>query len=62
MVAGYLALAVSSLESLWAFYAGLVLVSTGTGIFKSNMSVTVGSLYETTPTLKDSGFNIYYMA
>ena len=61
MVAGYLALAVSSLESLWAFYAGLVLVSTGTGIFKSNMSVTVGSLYETTPTLKDSGFNIYYM-
>jgi POT family proton-dependent oligopeptide transporter len=61
MVAGYVALAFSSLDELWAFYAGLVLVSTGTGIFKSNMSVTVGALYETTPALKDAGFNIYYM-
>jgi proton-dependent oligopeptide transporter, POT family len=61
MVLGYLALAVSGLERLWAFYAGLVLVSTGTGIFKANMSVTVGALYDANPLLKDAGFNIYYM-
>jgi len=61
MVLGYVALAVSSVERLPAFYAGLILVSTGTGIFKSNMSVTVGALYESNPTIKDAGFNIYYM-
>ena len=61
MVVGYCALAVSSSDRLAAFYAGLVLVSTGTGIFKSNMSVTVGGMYEGRPELKDAGFNIYYM-
>ncbi len=61
MVLGYIALAVSSADRLPAFYAGLILVSTGTGIFKSNMSVTVGALYESNPAIKDAGFNIYYM-
>ncbi len=61
MVAGYIALAASSADRVWAFYAGLLLVSVGTGIFKSNMSVTVGGLYDSNPALKDAGFNIYYM-
>jgi POT family proton-dependent oligopeptide transporter len=61
MVVGYIALAFSGLDRLWAFYAGLVLISTGTGIFKSNMSVTVGALYDSQPSLKDAGFNLYYM-
>lgn len=61
MVLGYAAFALSSIDRLGAFYAGMILVSTGTGIFKSNMSVTVGALYDATPHLKDAGFNIYYM-
>jgi proton-dependent oligopeptide transporter, POT family len=61
MVLGYAAFALSSIDRLGAFYAGMILVSTGTGIFKSNMSVTVGALYDATPQLKDAGFNIYYM-
>jgi len=61
MVLGYAALSVSSVDRLAAFYAGLAFIATGTGIFKSNMSVMVGALYESRPDLKDSGFNIYYM-
>jgi POT family proton-dependent oligopeptide transporter len=61
MVLGYAALSVSSVDRLPAFYAGLAFISTGTGIFKSNMSVTVGALYDSRPDMKDSGFNIYYM-
>jgi POT family proton-dependent oligopeptide transporter len=61
MVFGYTAFALSSVDRLGVFYAGMALVSTGTGIFKSNMSVTVGALYDPTPELKDAGFNIYYM-
>lgn len=61
MVLGYAALAMSSIDRLPAFYAGLACVSTGTGIFKSNMSVTVGAMYDSRPDLKDAGFNIYYM-
>jgi POT family proton-dependent oligopeptide transporter len=61
MVIGYAALALSSADRLAAFYAGLVCVSTGTGIFKTNMSVTVGGMYEARPEMKDAGFNIYYM-
>ena len=61
MVLGYCALAISSVDRLTAFYVGLVCVSTGTGIFKSNMSVTVAGMYDGRPEMKDAGFNIYYM-
>jgi POT family proton-dependent oligopeptide transporter len=40
---------------------GLVLIGIGTGVFKVNMSVLVGSLYADKPELRDAGFNIYYM-
>jgi POT family proton-dependent oligopeptide transporter len=61
MVAGYIALAVSSRTRLAPFYAGLLLVAVGTGLFKANVSVLVGNLYEEGSKLKDSGFNIFYM-
>ncbi|UCF63468.1 MAG: peptide MFS transporter [bacterium] len=61
MVFGYIALAVSARDWLLPFYAGLVLVAFGTGIFKVNMSVLVGNLYREKVHLKDAGFNIYYM-
>jgi POT family proton-dependent oligopeptide transporter len=62
MAAGYLGLAVSSAANVAPFYAGLFLIGFGTGIFKVNMAVMVGNLYEGKPEHKDAGFNIFYMA
>ncbi len=61
MVFGYVALAFSSLERIALFYAGLVLVAIGTGLFKANISVLVGNLYEEGSKFKDAAFNIFYM-
>jgi len=61
MTLGYVGLAVSSQELIWPFFAGLISVAVGTGIFKVNMSVLVGNLYRDKTHLKDAGFNIYYM-
>ncbi len=61
MVFGYVSLALSAPERLYAFYLGLALIAFGTGIFKVNMSVLVGNLYHRNEALKDAGFNIYYM-
>jgi proton-dependent oligopeptide transporter, POT family len=61
MTLGYIALAVSSQGFILPFYFGLALIAFGTGIFKVNMSVAVGNLYNDKEHLKDSGYNIYYM-
>jgi proton-dependent oligopeptide transporter, POT family len=62
MATGYIALGLSSHERLPLFYLGLTLVAFGTGIFKVNMSAMLGSLYRDKPTIRDAGFNIYYMS
>ena len=61
MMFGYVALAFSSLERIAFFYAGLVLVAVGTGLFKANISVLVGNLYAEGSKHKDAAFNIFYM-
>lgn len=61
MACGYVALALSSQQRIWPFFVGLLLIAFGTGIFKVNMSVTMGKLYTDKQELKDTGFNIYYM-
>ncbi|HOW84543.1 MAG TPA: peptide MFS transporter [Candidatus Aminicenantes bacterium] len=61
MVFGYIGLAVSGPGRVLTFYLGLFLIGLGTGIFKVNMAVLVGSLYEGRPELKDAGYNIFYM-
>ncbi len=61
MVFGYTALAFSSLQRLTLFYVGLLLVAVGTGLFKANISVLVGNLYEEGSKFKDAAFNIFYM-
>jgi POT family proton-dependent oligopeptide transporter len=48
-------------HSLPFFYAGLVLISIGTGLLKPNISTMVGSLYEKSDPRRDSGFSIFYM-
>ncbi|MBN1300292.1 MAG: peptide MFS transporter [Melioribacteraceae bacterium] len=43
-------------------YTALIVVAIGNGLFKANISVLVGNLYShSQPSLKDAGFNIFYM-
>jgi POT family proton-dependent oligopeptide transporter len=58
MMLGHLALGV---EALPFFYTGLVLLACGSGLLKPNISTLVGNLYRDRPSLRDQGFNIYYM-
>lgn len=58
MTAGYLMLAV---PSLLVFYFGLLLIITGTGLLKPNISTIVGQLYKPGDTRRDAGFSIFYM-
>jgi proton-dependent oligopeptide transporter, POT family len=58
IAAGHFCLAVPTLP---AFFAGLALVVTGTGFFKSNVSTMVGQLYRQGDTRRDGGFTIFYM-
>lgn len=50
-----------ALESVPAFYAGLVLIILGTGLFKSNVSTMVGQLYPLQDPRRDSAFTLFYM-
>lgn len=43
------------------FYAGLVLLILGNGLFKPNISSIVGQLYKNKPEKKDSAYTIFYM-
>ena len=58
MMLGHLVLGV---ESLPFFYLGLVLLASGTGLLKPNVSTIVGNLYRDHPELRDQGYNIFYM-
>jgi len=58
MMIGHLVLAVDSLPF---FYAGLVLLASGTGLLKPNASTIVGNLYRDRPELRDAGYNLFYM-
>lgn len=58
IAAGHYALAVPSLS---AFYAGLVLIALGTGLFKPNISALVGNLYARDDVRRDAGFSLFYM-
>ncbi len=57
---GYMGLAI---HTDWSFYASLILIIIGNGFFKPNISTLLGNLYseEKYKSLKDSGFNIFYM-
>src|SRR5215467_14613352 len=58
MMIGHLVLGI---ESLPFFYLGLVLLASGAGLLKPNVSTIVGNLYHDRPELRDQGFNIFYM-
>jgi POT family proton-dependent oligopeptide transporter len=58
MALGYFGLGIRSMPT---FYAGLVLLCLGNGLFKPNISAMVGNLYEPGDPRRDAGFNIFYM-
>jgi len=43
------------------FYAGLILIASGTGLLKPNISAMVGQLYSQADKRRDAGFSIFYM-
>ncbi|MCC7251344.1 peptide MFS transporter [Hyphomicrobium sp.] len=58
IAAGHFTLAVADMT---AFYAGLILVVLGTGLFKPSVSALVGTLYGAEDTRRDAGFSLFYM-
>jgi len=67
MFVGYLLLAFplgSGTPAILAMSAALLLVSLGTGLFKGNLQVMVGRLYDEArfSNRRDAGFSLFYMA
>lgn len=58
IAAGHFVLAIPSVS---AFFAGLLLIVSGTGLLKPNISVLVGELYPEGGARRDAGFTIFYM-
>ncbi|MEE4204079.1 MAG: peptide MFS transporter [Halieaceae bacterium] len=56
--AGHVVLAID-LQNL--FFVGLILVASGTGLLKPNISAMVGQQYSDGDTRRDSGYALYYM-
>jgi len=49
------------LDSLTAFYVGLILIAVGTGLLKPSISTLVGGLYARGDARRDAGFSLFYM-
>lgn len=67
MFVGYVLLALpmgSGTPALACMFAALLVISTGTGLFKGNLQVMVGNLYDSPEyaAKRDSAFSIFYMA
>jgi len=67
MFTGYLLLAMPTAADTvgkFVMFGGLALVATGTGLFKGNLQVLVGNLYDSPEYSgkRDSAFSLFYMA
>src|SRR5690554_4114025 len=60
MTLGHLSMAFEVFHSSF-FFAGLVMMIFGNGLFKPNISSMVGQLYPDTSKKKDAGYTIFYM-
>ena len=58
---GHLSIALTAVFSTFFFYFGLVLIVLGSGLFKTCISVIVGTLYQAQDSRRDAGFSIFYM-
>jgi POT family proton-dependent oligopeptide transporter len=60
IAAGQITLATSATTEA-GFFTGLLLVVTGTGLLKPNVSAMVGDLYPDGGARRDAGFSVFYM-
>lgn len=58
---GHLSIASSALWGSYFFYIGLVFIVLGSGLFKTCISILVGTLYDAQDNRRDAGFSIFYM-
>ncbi|MBI0421609.1 peptide MFS transporter [Acinetobacter sp. ACIN00229] len=58
---GHLSIAFTPIFDQFFFYFGLVLIVLGSGLFKTCISVIVGTLYKAQDSRRDAGFSIFYM-
>ena len=66
MFLGYLLLSIpaGNDSAKWMMFGALTMIALGTGLFKGNLQVMVGNLYDAPPyrNKRDSAFSIFYMA
>ncbi len=53
--------AILAYTEMWAFYTGLILIISGVGMLKPNISTMVGGLYQKGDIRRDKGFTIFYI-
>lgn len=58
---GHLCIGLSAFLSIKMFFLGLVFLVIGSGLFKTCISVMVGSLYSKNDARRDAGFTLFYM-
>ncbi|AXY33532.1 peptide MFS transporter [Yersinia pseudotuberculosis] len=58
---GHLSIALSAWFGNDLFFIGLAFIVLGTGLFKTCISVMVGTLYKPDDTRRDGGFSLFYM-
>lgn len=58
---GHLSIAMSAIWNNTFFFVGLLLIVLGTGLFKTCITVMVGTLYKKEDTRRDGGFSLFYM-
>ncbi|AOM39464.1 peptide MFS transporter [Xenorhabdus hominickii] len=58
---GHLSIALSAIWGNNLFFIGLLLITLGTGLFKTCITVMVGTLYKKDDPRRDGGFSLFYM-
>jgi proton-dependent oligopeptide transporter, POT family len=58
---GHLSIALSAIWGNSLFFIGLLFIVLGTGLFKTCITVMVGTLYRKDDTRRDGGFSLFYM-
>lgn len=58
---GHLSIALSAILGNNLFFIGLMFIVVGSGLFKTCISVMVGTLYQKNDARRDGGFSLFYM-
>jgi POT family proton-dependent oligopeptide transporter len=58
---GHLSIALSAVMGNNLFFIGLMFIVLGSGLFKTCISVMVGTLYKKGDARRDGGFSLFYM-